>query len=81
MSTEPIDFVANTLSGEDLYLRHDYLIAAVELRDLSEEERAEFAILDEMDSQMGLLVHRGETFIAEHHFTEYARQIVLHRQY
>ena len=75
MNTEPIDFIANTLSGEDLYLRHADLIAEAELRDLTEEERAEFEILEEVDNECGLIELRDETLIAVHYFTTYAREL------
>ena len=75
MNTEPIDFSANALSGDDLYLRHCDLIAEAELRDLTEEEREEFKILEEVDNDCGLLELRDETLIAVHYFTEYAREL------
>ena len=75
MNTEPIDFSANALSGDDLYLRHADLLAEAELRDLTEEEREEFKILEEVDNDCGLLELRDETLIAVHYFTEYAREL------
>lgn len=71
MTTEPIDFTDNVLYGEDLYLRFCHLEAEAELRDLTEDERDEFRMLERCSH--GLLELRDLLLIHEDHFVDHAR--------